>query len=124
MICPNCESEYREGFTRCSECNVDLIDPESANGIEDPSNNELTRIFDTQKHDLLIEITMALENHGIPYLAQSGTAFDATGVVEQNQGLTWRGALWVPESFEDDAELIIEEVKTQLAKSEHVEPEE
>jgi hypothetical protein len=116
MICPNCESEYREGFTRCAECDVELINPESVNVIEDPSNNELTRIFETQKHDLLMEITIAFENQGIPYLAQSGTVFDAAGVVEQNHGLKWRGALWVPESFQDDAEEIIENVKSQLAE--------
>jgi len=26
MICPQCKSEYRAGFTRCSDCNVDLVD--------------------------------------------------------------------------------------------------
>jgi len=24
--CPECGTEYREGFTRCSECGVDLVD--------------------------------------------------------------------------------------------------
>jgi len=26
MFCPNCDSEYRPGFTRCPECNVDLLE--------------------------------------------------------------------------------------------------
>ncbi|MDP4095133.1 MAG: hypothetical protein Q8920_17495 [Bacillota bacterium] len=26
MFCPNCKSEYREGFTICSGCNVPLVD--------------------------------------------------------------------------------------------------
>jgi hypothetical protein len=25
MFCPNCKSEYRSGFTRCSDCEVDLV---------------------------------------------------------------------------------------------------
>lgn len=25
MICPNCKVEYREGFTECSDCHVNLI---------------------------------------------------------------------------------------------------
>jgi hypothetical protein len=124
MICPNCGSEYREGYRRCAECNVDLIHPESAPVIEADSENELIRIFETENHGLLVEITLALENQNVPYLAQSGTAFDASGVVDQNQSLIWRGALWVPESYQDDAEQIIADVKSQLAQPEHVEPQE
>jgi len=26
MFCPQCESEYREGFTTCADCNVALVD--------------------------------------------------------------------------------------------------
>jgi len=29
MFCPKCRSEYREGFSRCAECDVELI-PELA----------------------------------------------------------------------------------------------
>src|ERR1700756_3286292 len=31
MFCPQCKAEYRSGFNRCSDCNVDLVDhvPES-----------------------------------------------------------------------------------------------
>ncbi len=25
MFCPNCKDEFREGFTRCEGCNVDLV---------------------------------------------------------------------------------------------------
>ena len=27
MICPKCGAEYQEGFTRCSDCLVDLVEP-------------------------------------------------------------------------------------------------
>jgi hypothetical protein len=26
MFCPQCKSEYRVGFTRCSDCQIDLVD--------------------------------------------------------------------------------------------------
>jgi hypothetical protein len=25
MFCPKCKAEYREGFSRCADCNVDLV---------------------------------------------------------------------------------------------------
>ena len=34
MFCPVCESEYREGFTKCSDCDVDLVEhlPDDSGG--------------------------------------------------------------------------------------------
>jgi len=26
MICPKCEAEYREGYTKCADCDVELVD--------------------------------------------------------------------------------------------------
>jgi hypothetical protein len=26
LFCPNCQAEYRPGFTRCADCNVDLVE--------------------------------------------------------------------------------------------------
>lgn len=34
MFCPKCKAEYREGFTRCAECEVDLV-PELSPDLED-----------------------------------------------------------------------------------------
>lgn len=44
MFCPECRSEYRRGFTRCSDCNVPLVSTlprveESAD--EDNGNGEV-----------------------------------------------------------------------------------
>jgi hypothetical protein len=25
MFCPKCKAEYREGFTKCADCNIDLV---------------------------------------------------------------------------------------------------
>src|SRR2546427_4627501 len=25
MICPHCKAEYRQGFTRCADCDLDLV---------------------------------------------------------------------------------------------------
>lgn len=36
MFCPNCKAEYREGFTKCSDCGVDLVEklPEESHEID------------------------------------------------------------------------------------------
>ncbi len=33
MICPRCRTEYRPGFTRCSDCGTDLV-PEAGDGTD------------------------------------------------------------------------------------------
>ena len=37
MICPRCGADYREGFSRCSDCDVDLVAvPDSTNASTEP----------------------------------------------------------------------------------------
>jgi hypothetical protein len=33
MFCPQCKAEYRQGFTRCADCDVELVHELSANAI-------------------------------------------------------------------------------------------
>src|SRR5260370_11896133 len=35
MFCPQCKAEYRQGFTRCADCDVDLVcePPAAVNGL-------------------------------------------------------------------------------------------
>ncbi len=44
MICPQCRGEYREGFSRCESCNVELVEP-SQLATPDHANIELVTIF-------------------------------------------------------------------------------
>jgi len=40
MICPQCKAEYRPGFTRCADCDVDLVwEPHYAQAPESPPAN-------------------------------------------------------------------------------------
>ena len=36
MFCPECRAEYRPGFTRCSDCDVDLVQELSEPGMAAP----------------------------------------------------------------------------------------
>lgn len=67
MFCPECRSELREGFTRCSECDVDLVEtlPE-----EDHQAEEYEVVFETSEVDLLPLFKSVLDSAGIPYLTQ------------------------------------------------------
>jgi hypothetical protein len=43
MFCPVCKSEYREGFTKCSDCGVDLVDRSSDSSSD--ADSEETEIL-------------------------------------------------------------------------------
>jgi hypothetical protein len=68
MICPNCKAEYKAGFTRCSDCDVDLVDrlpsqPESPGHDEFPAYVPVT----TAQGQLETgQIQSFLESNGIP----------------------------------------------------------
>src|SRR5687768_4269525 len=34
MFCPRCKAEYRAGFTRCTDCDVDLVHEVEENNVE------------------------------------------------------------------------------------------
>lgn len=38
MICPKCNSNYRDGFTKCSDCGLDLVEKTENNVQELPKN--------------------------------------------------------------------------------------
>jgi len=44
MYCPECESEYREGFTRCSDCDVDLVEQLTASPEDPAHDSRLVRL--------------------------------------------------------------------------------
>jgi hypothetical protein len=43
MICPNCKSEYRPGFTSCSDCGVELVEVLPPPIHQDPEARENER---------------------------------------------------------------------------------
>jgi hypothetical protein len=50
MFCPQCEAEYRQGFTRCGDCDVDLV---YSLPQESPAPSEsLASQFDGQRSEL------------------------------------------------------------------------
>ncbi len=75
MYCPQCKAEYRQGFTRCSDCDVDLVHepPASASGPVEASGQDenpedpfcsFWRGDDPRIHAELCEL---LNEEGIPH---------------------------------------------------------
>ncbi len=67
MFCPSCKSEFREGFTRCSECSLDLVQelvPESKSESK-PENPESVVVFTTSNLHEAHLVKGLLEANGI-----------------------------------------------------------
>lgn len=40
MICPECKGEYREGYTKCARCGVDLV--EATPEVSEPKSKSMS----------------------------------------------------------------------------------
>jgi hypothetical protein len=71
VYCPECRTEYREGFTECSDCRVPLL-PGSAPAeadVEAPFNPDMDLVVVLETNEPF-EVALAkgmLEEAGIPY---------------------------------------------------------
>ncbi len=69
MFCPQCLVEYRDGFTECSDCHVDLLagaPPEEPPDPFDPTL-DLVVVLETNDGIQLAMAKGALEDAGIPF---------------------------------------------------------
>ena len=64
MFCPRCKAEYREGFSRCAECDVELVDNLPADAVEDDVFYVAVATAQGPREEG--QITSFLEGHGIP----------------------------------------------------------
>jgi hypothetical protein len=58
MFCPECRAEYRPGFTRCSDCDVDLVHelPEPDTAIDAVQSSMIKQL---PPHDNSLQTTVA-----------------------------------------------------------------
>jgi hypothetical protein len=115
MICPSCESEYRDGFTRCADCDVDLV-----NVLPEP---ELPRVLGLKQTDdpaLVASLAEALESATIGYVVEAGTALEIADDEDvPDTPRPWRARIWVIAGQFDRAAAIVDEVEAALAKPAH-----
>lgn len=117
MFCPECEAEYRPGFTRCHDCDVDLVErlekSESATEHQDPDY-------------VLVKTVQGLLEEGQirSFLEANGISTQVRGeAVRTTHSLTIDGlgavSILVPRSQADAArELLDEADRGQLALDE------
>lgn len=80
MICPNCGAEYREGFTRCADCDVDLVPPPPPPPPDERSHIELVKVWETGNPALIALIESVLDDAGIDYSTSSENLQDLFGL--------------------------------------------
>lgn len=69
MFCPECGGEYREGFTHCADCDVDLVEslpPEPS--PEEMPGTALVTVFETGDPSELLFAESVLQEAGIPFI--------------------------------------------------------
>lgn len=93
MFCPNCHSEYREGFTRCSDCDIALIQelPRKAKDID------LVSVFETNDPALADVVTAVLRAKPIEFIVRDS---GPTAIV---RGIPIPVQFWVAEGDESAA---------------------
>jgi hypothetical protein len=77
MFCPRCESEYREGFTRCSDCDVELV---AALPSEDHDpDSHLVPVLSTSDATMTAIVKSLFDEAGIGFLTRNEALQDMLG---------------------------------------------
>jgi len=75
MFCPQCNAEYRPGFTRCTDCGVDLVNEpphfalagQSPPNAGDPNEDPFCSFWKGEDARVHAELCEVLEEAGIPH---------------------------------------------------------
>jgi len=105
MFCPQCKAEYRPGFSRCSDCEVDLVDilpVESYRSTLAPLEAQRKRVWFSEEGESCVYVCAGLSAAGIP--------FEVTQRKHQIlSNMDGHYEIWVPAEFYDKAKAIAEQ---------------
>lgn len=111
MICPQCHTEYRQGFTRCADCEVELVAeaPPAALAVEgrpkpgDPNEDPFCSFWKGEDARVHAELCEVLDEAGIPH----NTVFRRDHLFNLRNFTAYE--IGVPFSFFERAERAVEE---------------
>jgi Putative prokaryotic signal transducing protein len=75
VFCPNCRAEYRPGYSRCSDCGLDLVDHLPLEPDDGPGDYELANLVEVYRAWGRARgemIKALLEGNGIPCALSGG----------------------------------------------------
>lgn len=117
MICPACKAEYRQGFTRCSDCDVDLVThlpadvPTNALREEDPDT--LALLWTGTSLEAQSALCGALEEVDIAYKHEEKDVGIIPGLGQ------WVYAVFVKQRDLNGAQFVLERVAQHFETADH-----
>ncbi|HEV7243069.1 MAG TPA: DUF2007 domain-containing protein [Thermoanaerobaculia bacterium] len=103
MVCPECGSEYREGFTKCSDCDVALVEPVPEEGGE--PDVEIVKVFESTNAATLPLVESVLLDANIEFLTKGE---GLQNLFEGSNSAIGPATIWVRKDDEAEARGLID----------------
>ena len=79
MQCPRCKTEYEPGVTRCSDCELDLVESAAPSEPEEPEWVELVTVLETGDPSLLMVAKSLLDVEKVPSFVEGQGVYEGLG---------------------------------------------